>query len=146
MTMAIRAEEISRIIKDQIKDYERKVEVSETGTVVLVGDGIARIYGLEKAMAGELVEFPNQVYGMVLNLEEDNVGVAILGDPGKIKEGDMVKRSNRIVEVPVGPELLGRVVNALGQPVDGKGPIKSKLSRRVECIFPLHIVQHFLIR
>src|SRR5262245_1767189 len=134
--MAIRVEEISRIIKDQIKDYARKVEVSETGTVVLVGDGIARVYGLEKAMAGELLEFPDQVYGMVLNLEEDHVGGAILGNPEKIKEGDLVKRTGRIVEVPAGPELSGRVVNALGQPLDGKGAIKSKVSRRVELKAP----------
>ncbi len=134
--MQLRAEEISNIIKQQIASYEKAVDVVETGTVLTVGDGIARIYGLEKAMAGELVEFPGGVMGMVLNLEEDNVGCAIFGSDVGISEGDTVKRTGRIVEVPVGPALVGRVVNALGQPVDGKGPIESKLTRRVEIKAP----------
>ena len=130
--MQLRAEEISNIIKQQIASYEKSVDVVETGTVLTVGDGIARIYGLESAMAGELIEFPGGVFGMALNLEEDNVGGAIFGSDVGISEGDTVKRTGRIVEVPVGPALVGRVVNALGQPIDGKGPIESKLSRRVE--------------
>ncbi len=134
--MQLRAEEISNIIKQQIASYEKSVDVVETGTVLTVGDGIAHIYGLESAMAGELLEFPGGVYGMALNLEEDNVGCAIFGSDVGIKEGDTVKRTGRIVEVPVGPALVGRVVNALGQPIDGKGPIESKLSRRVELKAP----------
>lgn len=134
--MELRAEEISQIIKDQIENYEKKVEVSETGTILTVGDGIARIYGLENAMAGELLLFPHDIYGMVLNLEEDNVGAAIFGEDTEISEGDEVKRTGRIVEVPVGEALLGRVVNALGQPIDGKGPVESDLNRRVEIKAP----------
>jgi len=134
--MQLRAEEISNIIKQQIASYEKSVDVVETGTVLTVGDGIARIYGLESAMAGELLEFPGGVFGMALNLEEDNVGCAIFGSDVGISEGDTVKRTGRIVEVPVGPALVGRVVNALGQPIDGKGPIESKLSRRVELKAP----------
>jgi F-type H+-transporting ATPase subunit alpha len=134
--MQLRAEEISNIIKQQIASYEKSVDVVETGTVLSVGDGIARLYGLESAMAGELLEFPGGVFGMALNLEEDNVGCAIFGSDVGIKEGDTVKRTGRIVEVPVGPALVGRVVNALGQPIDGKGPIESKLSRRVELKAP----------
>ncbi len=134
--MQLRAEEISNIIKQQIASYEKSVDVVETGTVLTVGDGIARIYGLESAMAGELIEFPGGVFGMALNLEEDNVGCAIFGSDVGISEGDTVKRTGRIVEVPVGPALVGRVVNALGQPIDGKGPIESKLSRRVELKAP----------
>jgi F-type H+-transporting ATPase subunit alpha len=134
--MELRAEEISRIIKSQIENYEKKVEVSETGTILTVGDGIAHIYGLEKAMAGELLLFPHDIYGMVLNLEEDNVGAAIFGEGAEIKEGDEVKRTGRIVEVPVGKKVLGRVVNSLGQPVDGKGPIDSAEFRRVEVKAP----------
>ena len=134
--MQLRAEEISNIIKQQIASYEKSVDVVETGTVLTVGDGIARIYGLESAMAGELLEFPGGVYGMALNLEEDNVGCAIFGSDVGISEGDTVKRTGRIVEVPVGPALVGRVVNALGHPIDGKGPIESKLSRRVELKAP----------
>jgi F-type H+/Na+-transporting ATPase subunit alpha len=127
MSMAeLKAEEISQIIRKQIEGYEQQVEVSETGTVISVGDGIARIYGLEKAMAGELLEFPGDLFGVVLNLEEDNVGVALLGEDTKIKEGDLVKRTHRIAQVPVGEELVGRVVNAIGQPIDGKGSIVSK--------------------
>jgi F-type H+-transporting ATPase subunit alpha len=121
--MDIRVEEVSRIIRDQVASYGAKVDVQETGRVLTVGDGIARVHGLESALAGELLEFPHDVKGMVLNLEEDNVGVALLGQANAIKEGDLVKRTGRIVEVPIGKGLLGRVVNALGQPIDGKGPI-----------------------
>ncbi len=134
--MEIRAEEISSILKRQIKDYEKKLEVSETGTILYVGDGIARVYGLENAMAGELLEFPGDIYGIVLNLEEDNVGTAIFGEDWHIKEGDVVKRTGRIAAVPVGEALLGRVVNALGQPIDGKGPIESKETRPIEVKAP----------
>ncbi|MEM9189874.1 MAG: F0F1 ATP synthase subunit alpha [Myxococcota bacterium] len=136
MPMQLRAEEISQIIKQQIAGYDKTVDVMETGTVLTVGDGIARIYGLDSAMAGELVEFPGNLMGMVLNLEEDNVGVAIFGSDRAIAEGNTVKRTGRIVEVPVGEALVGRVVNPLGQPVDGKGPIESKHSRRVEIKAP----------
>ncbi|MBW2642167.1 MAG: F0F1 ATP synthase subunit alpha [Deltaproteobacteria bacterium] len=134
--MELKAEEISQIIKEQIKDYDKKVELSETGVVLSVGDGIARVYGLDKVMAMELVEFPGSVYGLVLNLEEDNVGIAIMGDDFGIKEGDMVKRTGRIAEVPVGEALLGRVVSAVGEPIDGKGPIDTKETRRVEMVAP----------
>ncbi len=134
--MQIRAEEISDIIKQQIRDYDKKVEVSETGTVISVGDGIARLHGLEKAMAGELLEFPGGIMGMVLNLEADNVGAAILGEDVHIKEGDTVKRTGRIVQVPVGPAMLGRVVDSIGQPVDGKGPIDTTEFRVVEIVAP----------
>jgi F-type H+-transporting ATPase subunit alpha len=130
--MPIRADEISEIIEKQIKDYDKKIEVSETGVVLSVGDGIARLYGLEKAMAGELLEFPHEVMGMVLNLEEDNVGAALLGEVRHVKEGDVVKRTGRIVQVPVGEPLIGRVVDPLGQPLDGKGPIEAKEYRNVE--------------
>jgi F-type H+-transporting ATPase subunit alpha len=130
--MRIRADEISEIIEKQIKDYDKKVEVSETGVVLSVGDGIARLYGLEKAMAGELLEFPDGVMGMVLNLEEDNVGAALLGEDRYVKEGDVVKRTGRIVQVPVGESLVGRVVNPLGEPLDGKGPIEAKGYRNIE--------------
>ena len=123
--MSIRAEEISEILKQQIQNYETRVQVSETGTVLSVGDGIARLYGLANAMAGELLEFPGGLMGMVLNLEEDNVGAAVFGSDLGIKEGDTVKRTGKIVQVPVGPGLLGRVVDALGNPIDGKGPIES---------------------
>ncbi|MCB9629345.1 MAG: F0F1 ATP synthase subunit alpha [Sandaracinaceae bacterium] len=134
--MQLRAEEISNIIKQQIANYDKAVDVVETGTVLTVGDGIARIHGLESAMAGELVEFPGALMGMVLNLESDNVGVAILGNSRYIREGDTVKRTGRIVEVPVGKELVGRVVNSLGQPIDGKGPIEAKEQRRIELKAP----------
>ena len=134
--MQIRAEEISEIIKKQIKEYSKEVNISETGTVLSVGDGISRIYGLENAMAGELIEFPDEIYGMVLNLEEDNVGVAILGEDVHIKEGDTVKRTNRITEVPVGDSLVGRVINAIGQPLDGKGSIETKEFRPIEQTAP----------
>ncbi len=134
--MELRAEEISQIIKEQITDYDKKVELSETGVVLSVGDGIARVYGLEKAMALELVEFPGAILGLVLNLEEDNVGIALMGDDAKIKEGDMVKRTGRIAEVPVGEAVLGRVVDATGEPLDGKGPIDSKITSRMEMVAP----------
>jgi F-type H+-transporting ATPase subunit alpha len=134
--MQIRAAEISDIIREQIKEYEKRLEVRETGVVLSCGDGIARIYGLDKAAAGELLEFPHGVYGLVLNLEEDNVGAALLGEQQEIKEGDEVRRTGRIAEVPVGEALLGRVVNALGQPVDGKGPLKTKDTRRIEIKAP----------
>ncbi len=135
--MEIRAEEISEIIKKQIKGYGKEVEVSETGTIISVGDGIARIHGLDKAMAGELLEFPGGISGMVLNLEEDNVGAAILGEDNEnIKEGSSVKRTGRIVEVPVGPALIGRVVDAIGQPIDGKGPINTDTYSKVEIKAP----------
>ncbi|MFP4030145.1 MAG: F0F1 ATP synthase subunit alpha [Desulfococcaceae bacterium] len=134
--MELRAEEISQIIKEQITDYDKKVELSETGVVLSVGDGIARVYGLEKAMALELVEFPGGILGLALNLEEDNVGVAIMGEDTSIKEGDIVKRTGRIAEVPVGEAVLGRVVTAVGEPVDGKGPIEGAESRRVEMVAP----------
>jgi F-type H+-transporting ATPase subunit alpha len=127
MSMAeLKADEISQIIRQQIEGYDKQVEISETGTVISVGDGIARIYGLEKAMAGELLEFPGDLFGVILNLEEDNVGVALLGEDTKIKEGDLVKRTHRIAQVPVGEELVGRVVDAIGQPLDGKGAIEAK--------------------
>ena len=134
--MSIRAEEITEILKSQIKGYEKRIDVAETGVVLSVGDGIARVHGLEKAMAGELLDFPGDVRGMVLNLEEDNVGVVLLGDDRLIKEGDTVRRTGRIVEVPCGDAMIGRVVNALGQPVDGRGPIETKDFRRVEIKAP----------
>ncbi|KGG80673.1 ATP F0F1 synthase subunit alpha [Caloranaerobacter azorensis H53214] len=134
--MNLRPEEISSIIKQQIKRYENKLDVVDVGTVIQVGDGIARIHGLEKCMAGELLEFPGGVYGMALNLEEDNVGCVLLGSDENIKEGDTVKRTERIVEVPVGEALIGRVVNALGQPIDGKGPIKTEKFRPIESKAP----------
>ncbi|MHB1125889.1 MAG: F0F1 ATP synthase subunit alpha [Bacillota bacterium] len=134
--MSIRPDEISSILKSQIEGYEAEVEAADVGTVIQVGDGIARIYGLEQAMAGELLEFPGGVFGMVLNLEEDNVGCVILGPYQDIKEGDEVKRTGRIMEVPVGEAMVGRVVNALGQPIDGKGPIQTDKFRPVESTAP----------
>ncbi len=134
--MEIRAAEISDIIKRQIKEYERGIEVRETGRVLSCGDGIARIYGLDQVAAGELIEFPHDIYGIALNLEEDNVGAAIFGEAHEIKEGDEVRRTGRIAEVPVGEALLGRVVDALGQPIDGKGPINASESRRIELKAP----------
>ncbi len=130
--MNLRPEEISSVIKDQIKRYAAELEVSEVGTVIQVADGIARIHGLEKAMQGELLEFPGEVYGMVMNLEEDNVGAVLLGNTQNIKEGDTVKTTGRVVEVPVGDCMLGRVVNALGQPIDEKGPIRTDKYRQIE--------------
>ncbi len=134
--MGIRAEEISSLIKTQIERYQSEIEVADVGSVIQVGDGIARVYGLERAMAGELLEFPGGIYGMVLNLEEDNIGVVLLGPYEHIKEGDIVKSTGRIVEVPVGEALIGRVVNALGQPLDGKGPIETDRFRPVEFLAP----------
>ena len=130
--MNLRPEEISAVIKEQIKNYENRLEISDFGTVIQVGDGIARVYGLEKCMAGELLEFPGEVYGMALNLEEDNVGAVILGSDKEIKEGDIVKPTGRVVEVPVGHDLIGRVVNPLGQPIDGKGPVRAEDHRQIE--------------
>ena len=130
--MNLRPEEISSVIKEQIKRYSTELEVSDVGTVIQVADGIARIHGLEKAMQGELLEFPGEVYGIVLNLEEDNVGAVLLGDSRNVNEGDTVKTTGRVVEVPVGDALTGRVVNALGQPIDGKGPIVTDKYRKIE--------------
>src|SRR5512136_730251 len=132
----IKAEEISEIISKQIRDYEKKLDISEVGTVLSVGDGIARVYGVENAMAMELLEFPGGILGMVLNLETDNVGVAILGEVTHIKEGDIVKRTGRIAQVPVGEAVLGRVIDATGTPLDGKGPIETKEYRRIEMVAP----------
>lgn len=132
----IRAEEISEIISKQIRDYEKKLDVSEVGTVLSVGDGIARVYGVENAMAMELLEFPGGILGMVLNLETDNVGVAVLGEVTHIKEGDIVKRTGRIAQVPVGEAVLGRVIDGTGAPIDGKGPIETTEFRRIEMIAP----------
>ncbi|MBQ9563661.1 MAG: F0F1 ATP synthase subunit alpha, partial [Lachnospiraceae bacterium] len=130
--MNLRPEEISSVIREQIQKYSSTLEVSDVGTVIQVADGIARIHGLEKAMMNELLEFPGGIFGMVLNLEEDNVGAVLLGDTSKISEGDLVKTTGRVVEVPVGDAMLGRVVNALGQPIDGKGPIKASGHRPIE--------------
>ncbi len=134
--MEIKVDEISELIRKQITDFEKKVDVSEIGTVLSVGDGIARVYGLENVMASELLEFPNGVFGMALNLEEDVVGTVLFGEDTLIKEGDIVKRTGRIMEVPVGEALLGRVVNAIGQPIDGKGPIDAKETRKVDIVAP----------
>ena len=134
--MNIRPEEISSVIKEQIKGYSAKLDVSEVGTVIQVGDGIARVYGLDNAMSGELLEFENGVYGMAQNLEEDNVGVVILGSDEGIKEGSSVKLTGRVAEVPVGDALIGRVVNALGQPIDEKGPINTTKARPIERVAP----------
>jgi F-type H+/Na+-transporting ATPase subunit alpha len=134
--MQIKAEEISKIIRDQIGNYAVNVDVAEVGTVVSVGDGIARIHGVERAMAGEMLEFPNQLFGIALNLEEESVGAVLLGRSTEIKEGDTVKRTGRIISVPVGEEMLGRVVNALGQPIDGKGPIAAKRFDPIERLAP----------
>src|SRR5215510_11976766 len=134
--MDIKAEEISKIIRDQIGSYAVDVDVAEVGTIVSVGDGIARVHGVEKTMAGEMLEFPHGIFGIALNLEEESVGAVLLGDYTEIREGDVVKRTGRIISVPVGPELVGRVVNALGQPIDGKGPITSKLTSPIERLAP----------
>ena len=130
--MNLRPEEISSVIKEQIERYSSQLDVSDVGTVIQVADGIARVHGLENAMQGELLQFPDDVYGMVLNLEEDNVGVVLLGSASNIEEGDIVKTTGRVVEVPVGDALLGRVVNSLGQPIDGKGPIQTDKFRKIE--------------
>src|SRR5712672_3575140 len=136
----IRPSEISEILKGEIKGFEGSIAVRETGRVLSCGDGIARIYGLQNAALGELLEFPHGIFGIVLNLEEDNVGAALFGDPQAIREGDEVKRTGRIAEVPVGEALLGRVVNSLGQPIDGKGPIAAKLYNPIEAVVP-NVVQ-----
>ncbi|HVP51131.1 MAG TPA: F0F1 ATP synthase subunit alpha, partial [Terriglobales bacterium] len=132
----IKADEITQIIREQIENYESKIEVDEVGTVITLGDGIARIYGLDKVMSGELIEFPHDVAGIAMNLEEDQVGAVLLGDYTEIKEGDEVRRTRRIMSVPVGEALIGRVVNALGQPIDGKGPINTTQFNPVERIAP----------
>ncbi|GIW49130.1 MAG: ATP synthase subunit alpha [Caloramator sp.] len=134
--MSIRPDEITRILKRQLEEYENKFEIEDTGTIVQIGDDIARIYGLNNCMSGELLEFPNGVYGMALNLEESNVGAVLFGNQQGIKEGDIVKRTGKVVEVPVGEALIGRVVNALGEPIDGKGPIKTTKTRPVETQAP----------
>src|SRR4029434_6334601 len=134
--MDIRAEEISKIIRDQIGSYSVQVDVAEVGSVISIGDGIARVHGIERAMAGEMLEFPHGVFGIALNLEEDSVGTVLLGDFKEIKEGDAVKRTGRIISVPVGDEMLGRVLNALGQPIDGKGPLQSKQFLPIERLAP----------
>src|SRR5215218_2622345 len=134
--MTIKADEISKIIREQIGSFAVAVDVAEVGTVVSLGDGIARVHGCQRAMAGEMVEFPHSVFGIALNLEEDSVGTVLLGDYTEIKEGDLVKRTGRIISVPVGDALLGRVVNALGQPIDGKGPIQTSQFLPIERIAP----------
>src|ERR1700758_5454235 len=132
----IRADEITSILRQEIENYERAIDVTETGSVISVGDGIARIHGLEKVMAGELIEFPHDVAGIAMNLEEDQVGSVLLGDYTEIKEGDEVKRTGRIMSVPVGEALIGRVVNALGEPIDGKGPIQTTKFNPIERLAP----------
>ncbi|MBP9561507.1 MAG: F0F1 ATP synthase subunit alpha, partial [Syntrophorhabdaceae bacterium] len=139
--MEIKADEISRIIEQKISGFEREIDLKETGVIISIGDGIARIYGLENAMAGELLEFPYGIAGMVLNLEEDNIGAVVFGEDYKIKEGDIAKRTNRIAQVPVGEALIGRVVDALGNPIDGKGPIEAKEFRNIEQIAPGVVVR-----
>jgi F-type H+-transporting ATPase subunit alpha len=139
--MQIRAEEISRIIKEQIKTFEQKVQMEEIGTILSAGDGICKVYGLDNAMAGELIELPGGVYGIVFNLEEDNVGIVIMGDYEHIKEGDTVKRTGMIASVPVGKELIGRVINPLGQPIDGKGDLNAKETDVIEKIAPGIVVR-----
>ena len=134
--MEIKVDEISALLKKQITDFEKRVDVSEVGTVISVGDGIAKVYGLEKCMSSELLEFPNNVFGMALNLEDEAVGAVLFGEDTLIKEGDVVKRTGKIMEVPVGEGLIGRVVNAIGQPIDGKGPIASKTTRIVDVVAP----------
>jgi len=134
--MQIKAQEISEIIKKKISDFEKTVEVAEVGTVITVGDGIAKIFGLDNVMSGELLEFPGGVMGMALNLEEENVGAVLMGDDSQIREGDIVKRTKRIAEVPVGDAIIGRVVDGIGQPIDGKGPINTKETRLIEVIAP----------
>src|ERR1700675_4604828 len=132
----IRADEITTLLRQEIENYERVIDVSETGSVISVGDGIARIHGLEKVMAGELIEFPHDVAGLAMNLDEDQVGAVLLGDYTEIKEGDTVKRSGKIMSVPVGEAMIGRVVNALGQPIDDKGPINTTQTLPVERLAP----------
>ena len=132
----IKADEITKILREQIENYKEKLAVEEVGSVISVGDGIARIHGLDKCMAGEMIEFPHDVYGIALNLEEDQVGAVLLGDYTEIKEGDIVKRTNKIMSVPVGDGLIGRVVDALGNPIDEKGPIQSSQRNPLERLAP----------
>jgi len=134
--MDIKAEEISKIIREQIGSFAVDVDVAEVGSIISIGDGIARVHGVDNAMAGEMLEFPHGVFGIALNLEEESVGAVLLGEFKEIKEGDQVKRTGRIISVPVGEELLGRVVNALGQPIDGKGPIGSTKFSPIERLAP----------
>ena len=134
--MELKPEELSSVIKKQIQNYKVKLETAETGTVIQVADGISRIHGLENAMQGELLLFPNDIYGMVMNLEEDNVGAVLLGETSKVKEGDLVKTTGMVATVPVGDAMLGRVVNALGQPIDDKGPIETSKTRPIERVAP----------
>jgi F-type H+-transporting ATPase subunit alpha len=139
--VAIRPEEITAILRKQIESYDAAIEASETGTVIEVGDGIARVHGLERTMSSELLEFPGGVFGMALNLEEDNIGCVLLGDFIHVKEGDEVRRTGRIIQVPVGDALTGRVVNAIGQPIDGLGPIETDHYRPVEFLAPGVVVR-----
>src|SRR5215470_8144039 len=132
----IRADEITSILRQEIENYERAIDVAEVGSVISVGDGISRIHGLEKVMAGELIEFPHDVAGIAMNLEEDQVGAVLLGDFAEIKEGDEVRRTGHIMSVPVGEAMIGRVVNALGQPIDGKGPIATTATLPIERLAP----------
>ena len=132
----IKADEISKILREQIANYEQSVSVDEVGSVISVGDGIARIHGLEKAMSGEMLAFPHNIFGLALNLEEEEVGAVLLGESSELKEGDVVRRTNTIMSAPVGPEMIGRVVNPLGQPEDDKGPITTKLRIPLERIAP----------
>src|SRR5690349_24007434 len=132
----IKADEITKLIREQIENYESKIAVDEVGTVISLGDGIARLHGLDKVMAGELIEFPHNVAGIAMNLEEDQVGAVLLGDYTEIKEGNEVKRTGRIMSVPVGEALIGRVVNALGEPIDGKGPIATTQFNAIERLAP----------
>ncbi|MCX6622692.1 MAG: F0F1 ATP synthase subunit alpha, partial [Acidobacteria bacterium] len=132
----IRADEIAQVLRDEIENYDQAVNVAETGSIISVGDGIARIHGLEKVMSGELIEFPHNVSGIAMNLEEDQVGAVLLGDFAELKEGDQVRRTGRIMSVPVGQKLVGRVVNALGQPIDGKGPIDTTEFNAIERLAP----------
>src|SRR5262245_12839677 len=134
--MEIKADEISKIIREQIEEYRAGVEVSEIGSVISVGDGIARVYGLRNVMAGELLEFPHKVFGLALNLEESSVGAVLMGDYTELREGDQVKRTKRVMSVPVGDAMVGRVVNPLGEPLDDKGPIASSHRRPLEMIAP----------
>ena len=134
--MQIKSDEITEILKRQLAGYEKAIDVAEVGTVLSVGDGIARVYGLDKAMAGELLDFGHDIFGLALNLEEDNVGVVLLGESYEVKEGQEVRRTGRIIQGPVGPEMVGRVVDALGRPLDGKGPIKTKEFYPLERIAP----------
>ena len=134
--MNIKPEEITSIIKKEIEKYEKQIQTVDSGTIITIGDGVSRVYGLDNCMEGELLEFPNEVYGMVLNLEQDNVGCVLLGDDKGIKEGDIVKGTGKVVEVPVGDQILGRVVNALGLPIDGKGPIITTETRPIEVHAP----------